>query len=133
MTEPRWVLPAVVRAIHRAVVAEHGGSDGIRDRALLESALSRPRQRWAYDPVATIPDLAATYADALANHHPFVDGNKRVALVVSAVFLAINGYRLDAPEAEAAVMFEALAAGTVSEAALATWFAAHVVETGVDG
>lgn len=122
MTEPVWVLPGAVLAIHQMLLAEHGGQAGIRDQGLLESALARPRQRFSYDESVSIFELAASYGFGLARNHPFVDGNKRTALVAAAVFLELNGYSLDAPEVEAAVMYEHLAAGEVSEEALAEWF-----------
>jgi death-on-curing protein len=92
MSEPRWTLDSVVVAVHRMLVAEHGGSPGIRDQGLLDSALARPRQRFCYEPQATIFDLAAAYGYGLAKNHPFVDGNKRVALAITAIFLEINGF-----------------------------------------
>jgi death-on-curing protein len=103
------------------LVAEHGGSPGIRDKALLDSALARPRQRFFYESQATIFDLAAAYGYGLAKNHPFVDGNKRVALAVAAIFLEINGFTLDAPEPQSVVIIEKLAAGDLSERELAQW------------
>ncbi|MGB5830810.1 MAG: type II toxin-antitoxin system death-on-curing family toxin [Thiohalocapsa sp.] len=121
MTEPVWVLPDVIRAIHQTLLAEHGGLPGVRDETLLESALARPQQRAAYEHAASIFDLAASYSYGLARNHPFIDGNKRVALTVAAVFLELNGYSLDATEAQAVVMYQQLAAGTLTEEALAAW------------
>ncbi len=121
MTEPRWVLEGVVISVHQLLIAEHGGSPGIRDKGLLDSALARPRQRFCYDPQATVFDLAAAYGFGLAKNHPFVDGNKRAALAVSAIFLEMNGFSLDAPEPETVVVIERLAAGDLSELALAKW------------
>lgn len=112
----------VVVSVHQMLLAEHGGSQGVRDQGLLDSALSRPRQRFSYSDEHSIFDLAAAYAYGLAGNHPFVDGNKRVALTVAAVFLELNGYSLDATEAEAVVMFEQLASGSVSEEDLSIWF-----------
>ncbi len=122
MTEPVWVMPEVVQAVHQMLVAEHGGLPGIRDQALLDSALARPRQKAAYESEATIFELAATYSYGLARNHPFVDGNKRIALTIAAIFLALNGHVLNAPEAEAVIVFQQLAAGEVEENALAEWF-----------
>jgi death-on-curing protein len=121
MTEPRWVLDAVVVAVHRLLVAEHGGSPGIRDKGLLDSALARPEQRFCYEPQATLFDLAAAYGYGLAKNHPFVDGNKRAALAIAAIFLEMNGFSLNAPEPETVVVIEKLAAGDLSEPALAQW------------
>lgn len=121
MTEPVWVLPELVQAIHQTLLAEHGGLPGIRDQALLESALARPQQKAAYDDAASIFELAASYSFGLARNHPFIDGNKRIALTVAAVFLELNGYSLDATEAETVLMYQKLAAGTLTEEALAVW------------
>jgi death-on-curing protein len=121
MTEPRWVLDVVVVAVHRLLVAEHGGRPGIRDKGLLDSALARPEQRFCYEPQATLFDLAAAYGYGLAKNHPFVDGNKRAALAVAAIFLEMNGFSLDAPETETIAVIEKLAAGDLSEPALAQW------------
>ena len=122
MTDPVWVLPDVAIAVHQSLLAEHGGLAGIRDRALLESALARPRQLHSYRAQATIFELAASYSFGLARNHPFADGNKRCALTIAAVFLELNGYSLDAPEAEAVGVFERLAAGELDEAVMAQWF-----------
>ncbi|UJS24560.1 type II toxin-antitoxin system death-on-curing family toxin [Thiothrix winogradskyi] len=122
MTEPRWVLEDVTLAVHQMLLAEHGGSPGIRDKSLLDSALARPKQRLAYKPDSTLFELAASYSFGIAKNHPFIDGNKRVALAVGAVFLELNGFELDAPEPEAVIMFEQLAAGNIAEAELADWF-----------
>ena len=121
MTEPKWVLDEIVVAVHQMLIAEHGGSSGLRDKGLLESALSRPRQMFSYEVEVTIFDLAAGYGFGLAKNHPFIDGNKRTALAITAVFLEINGYTLNAPESEAVVVFEKLAAGDLSEQELANW------------
>ena len=121
MSEPRWVLDEVVVSVHGMLIAEHGGSPGIRDRGLLESALMRPRQLYAYQPQSRIFDLAAAYAFGLAKNHPFVDGNNRAALAIAAVFLEINGFSLDAPEPETVIVIEQLAASQLSESDLAKW------------
>ncbi len=125
MKQPVWVLPEVVTAVHQMLLDEHGGALGIRDDALLESALNRPQQRFEYADDSSIFDHAASYCYGLANNHLFVDGNKRVALTVAAVFLEINGYSLDAPEPEAVIIIEELAAGRVSEEDLSHWFREH--------
>jgi len=121
MTEPKWVLDEIVISVHQVLIAEHGGSPGVRDMGLLESALAKPRQIFSYQAKATIFDLAAGYGFGLAKNHPFIDGNKRAALATAAIFLEINGYTLDAPEAEAIVVFEKLAAGDLSATELAEW------------
>ena len=107
------------------LLAEHGGAAGVRDMGLLESALARPRNRRAYDRRADVFALGAAYAYGLARNHPFVDGNKRVALVAAALFLELNGWSLEAPEVETAVIFEALAADATRETDLATWLQKH--------
>ena len=117
----RWVPEAAVRAMHAALIAEHGGRTGIRDVGLLSAALARPRNRRAYGTSATLFDLAAAYGFAIAKDHPFIDGNKRVALMVMYVFLEINGYQLDAPEVEAVEVMLNLASDDMTENDLALW------------
>ncbi len=121
MNEPVWVIPELALAVHQLLIAEHGGSPGVRDRALLDSALARPRQKASYERGSNILELAAAYSYRIARNHPFVDGNKRVALTVAAVFLELNGFTLDAPEAEAVVVYRQLAAGEIDEHRLADW------------
>lgn len=101
-------------------LAHHGGASGLRDEGLLESALDRPRNLFAYG-TPTLYALAASYAFGLARNHPFVDGNKRTAFLVAVAVLEINGKRFFASEADAAVRTLALAAGNLSEAAYAEW------------
>jgi len=126
MSEWRWVAPELVHAVHDRLLAEHGGPQGLRDEGALESALARPLNAVAYgDP--DIADLAAAYAYGVARNHPFADGNKRTAWVVARLFLADNGQRLAFEAADAVRTVEALAAGTLSEAALADWFRRHLV------
>ncbi|RLA46260.1 MAG: type II toxin-antitoxin system death-on-curing family toxin [Gammaproteobacteria bacterium] len=124
MNEPVWVLDSVVSSIHQILLAEHGGSPGVRDEALLSSALMRPKQRFAYEPESSIFELAGSYGFGLARDHPFIDGNKRTAFTVSTVFLELNGASFDAPEPEVVLFFESLAAGSISEHELADWFKA---------
>jgi death-on-curing protein len=120
-----WVTSDVARAAHAEQLAEHGGAQGVRDDGLLESAFARPRNLAEYgDPDAAA--LAAAYAYGLARNHPFVDGNKRTAAVVSETFLALNGYSLTASDAELVVAFLDLAAGDLSEDELADWFRQHL-------
>jgi len=120
-TEPRWVTRLVAEAIHFDVLRSHGGMPGVRDEGALESALARARQRLAYEPDSDLPDLAAACGFGIARDHPFNDGNKRVAFVVMAVFLGLNGVDLVAPETEVVTTMLDLAAGTISEADLAAW------------
>ncbi|MDZ4276919.1 MAG: type II toxin-antitoxin system death-on-curing family toxin [Erythrobacter sp.] len=125
-----WVATSVAQAAHREQLAEHGGLDGVRDPALLESAMARPQQLEAYGK----PDaaaLAAAYAFGIARNHPFTDGNKRTAAVVSETFLVVNGFEMPATsDAEVAAAFIALAAGELSEDELADWFRQRVVVVG---
>ena len=120
MSEPEWVTMPIVLAIHDEQLAIHGGSAGLRDAALLESALGRPLNKWAYEN-AELPELAAAYGYGIARNHPFVDGNKRTALLAIYTFLGVNGVDFIVPEADAAAMILALAAGEVSEESLARW------------
>ena len=114
-------MPELVLAAHRMLVSEHGGLSGVRDHALLDSALARPQQKAAYESDADIFELAAAYSYGLARNHPFADGNKRIALTIAAVFLELNGFTLNAPEAEAVIMYQQLAAGELQEDGLAEW------------
>jgi death on curing protein len=120
MKKPEWVTLPIVLAIHDEQLAVHGGSSGLRDIALLESALSRPLNKWSYES-AELPELAAAYAYGIARNHPFVDGNKRTALLAMYTFLGINGVDFIVAEADAAAMILSLAAGQVSEESLARW------------
>ena len=120
MKEPRWLTREIVLVMHAMLIAEHGGAAGLRDENALESALGRPRQKHHYDPT-DIPALAAAYAFALSSNHPFVDGNKRVALAAIDVFLRLNGWALDASEVDAAATMIDLASGGLTEEALVAW------------
>ena len=107
-------------AMQSALIAQHGGLHGVRDKGLLGSALARPRQKLAYgDP--GLAELAAAYGFGLCRNHPFLDGNKRIALVVVDVFLQMNGQELVASEEDAVVTFRDLAAGEIGEDPLAQW------------
>jgi death-on-curing protein len=118
--EPVWLLDSVVLAMHERLLSEHGGASGIRDAALLDSALARPPQLLAYgDP--DVFELAAAYAAGMVRNHPFVDGNKRTAFMCAYVFLARNGFQLTAPEVDAAQAVIDLAAGDLAEDAFAIW------------
>lgn len=111
----------VVLAIQADQIREHGGSFGIRDKGLLESALHRPRNRFAYEPESDLATLAAAYGFGIAMNHPFVDGNKRVAFQAMYVFLGINGQTITADEEEVVRLVLTLAAGDLSEAELVIW------------
>jgi len=117
-----WLEKALVPAIHDRQVAEHGGSAGVRDEGLLESALARARQLHADgDPAPDLADLAAALAHGLARNHPFVDGNKRTAHVAYRTFLALNGTDLDAMDEEKYVAMLGLAEGKLGERDFAAW------------
>jgi death-on-curing protein len=112
-----------VVAVHERLLAVYGGAAGLRDEGLLEAALAAPKNRLAYEG-ADIARLAAAYAHAITRNHPFMDGNKRVALTVAGVFLELNGFRLEASEQDAAQATRALAAGEIGESRFAGWLRA---------
>jgi death on curing protein len=123
---PRWLTKAMVLALQRAQLAEHGGAPGLRDDALLESALGRAEQKLAYEPESDAASLAAAYGFGLARNHAFVDGNKRAAFLAMYVFLALNGYDLDASEPDVVDTIQRLAAGQLTEEQLADWVRARM-------
>ena len=119
-----WVHRRALELLHDESIAEHGGLPGLRDEGLLESALARPLNLAAYgEPDVT--ELAASYGVGLAKNHAFVDGNKRVAFLAVGLFLALNGQRLVATQAEATLAMLDVAAGTLNEAAFAQWLREH--------
>jgi death-on-curing protein len=124
MHEPTWIDVEVVLAVHDEQVAEHGGQVGVRDRGLLESALSRPRNQFAYGE-SSLTRLASSYAFGMSRNHPFLDGNKRTSLVVGELFLMLNGVELVASDAECVTTILALAGGELTEDELADWIATH--------
>lgn len=126
MEEPIWLTRQVLELIHQEQLAEHGGRPGLRDENSLESALARPRQRRSYDQAASLPALAATLCIGLARNHPFIDGNKRVALLAAYTFLGLNGLKLAEDEVAVAELIESVAAGSVEEATLAQWISDHI-------
>jgi death-on-curing protein len=119
--EPVWLDVEIALAVHDRQLAEHGGGQGVRDRALLESALARPRNQWSYGEDDQCV-LAAAYAFGIARNHPFVDGNKRTAWVFARLFLALNGAVLRFAPEDAIRTMLALAAGDLSEEEMADWF-----------
>lgn len=123
----RWLSIDEVMAVHARQIAEFGGASGLRDPSVVASALARPLNRAAYEYDVSLSDLAATLAFGIARNHGFVDGNKRTALASSAVFLRLNGYRLDAADDDAVKTFLALASGAIDEATLADWYRARVI------
>ena len=126
MKEPVWIRTIEALTFHAQQISLFGGSDGVRDRGLLESALARPKNLFAYaDRALTMADLAAAYAFGISSNHPFVDGNKRTAMQVAFVFLEFNGTSITATQEDACLIFLSLAAGEITEAELALWFANH--------
>jgi death on curing protein len=126
MIEPIWAELNETLVIHDMQIAEHGGAAGLRDAGLLESALARPKNLFAYAPESATPArLAACYAVGIIANHPFVDGNKRTALVVALGFLELNGVMIDASQEEKYLVFLDVASGELSEDQLARWFDGH--------
>jgi death-on-curing protein len=125
MNEPEWLDVDLVLDFHAEQLALFGGADGIRDRGLLESALARPVNKFAYGET-NIAALAAAYGFGIARNHAFVDGNKRTALASTIVVLGLNGIDLDATQEEATAIVLGLAAGEIPEEILANWIADHM-------
>ena len=126
MKEPRWVDRRALIFLHDESLAEHGGLEGIRSEALLDSALARPENQFAYgDPPPDLAALAAAYGIGLARNHPFADGNKRAAFLAVGLFLSLNGLRLVADQVEAIQVMLAVAEGSLDETAFAEWIRAH--------
>jgi death-on-curing protein len=122
--EPQWVLRETALALQERLLAEFGGLGGLRDEGLLESALARPQQLFAYGKPSLF-DLAAAYAFGLVRNHPFLDGNKRIGFTTAVVFLELNSYRFAASEVDATIQTLALAAGELDEADYAAWLKAN--------
>jgi death-on-curing protein len=120
MKEPAWITREECLAIHEMMLAQHGGLAGVRDKGLLESALSKPQNLFAYAK-PTHAEMAASYAAGIILNHPFLDGNKRTGFMVAAVFLEINRYELAATEESVVENTLALAAGKMKEKDYATW------------
>ncbi len=127
MATPRWVPRLVLDAAHLDQLREHGGLPGVRDEHGLEAALARPQQRHHYEPDSDLATLAAAYAYGIARAHPFNDGNKRAAFLAAMIFLGLNGKDLDATEVEVVQVVTALAAGSLTEEALAMWLRERLV------
>lgn len=125
MAAPVWLRRDVLLVLHRRLLTDHGGAEGLRDEGGFEAALARPQQIRAYESKADIVRLAAAYGFGFSRNHPFVDGNKRVAALATILFLELNGWIFSAPEAEVVAMFRLLAAGGVEEDAFAAWLASH--------
>jgi death-on-curing protein len=123
MKEPYWLTREECLALHEIMLAEHGGREGLRDENLLESALAKPRQLFAYGK-PTVFDLAASYVFGVVKKHPFIDGNKRTGFMLGAGFLERNGFEFHAGEEEVVLRTLALAAGEMSESEYAAWLKA---------
>lgn len=123
--EPIWLTRGTVGAMHAELIREHGGSYGVRDEGLIESALARPQNQWAYGET-DLAGLGAAYGFGLAKNHGFIDGNKRVALMAAYAFMYANGLNLEVAEPEAHAVFDDLAAGRLGEEELAVWLRSHV-------
>lgn len=125
MKEPEWLTLNIVLDIHAEQLALFGGPDGLRDQGLLESALARPLNKFAYGET-DLPAFAAAYAFGIARNHPFVDGNKRAAFASIYVFLELNGFELTASEEELTAIMLELASGAIEEDMLAQWIGEHI-------
>ncbi|MDA0306209.1 MAG: type II toxin-antitoxin system death-on-curing family toxin [Proteobacteria bacterium] len=125
MKAPVWLLSEAVVVVQEIQIDRYGGSAGLRDEGLLESALARPVNKQAYDGKVTVFDLAAAYGFGLARNHPFVDGNKRIAFAAMAIFLSENGYELAPEKMDALETIMKLAAGDIEEDELAGWVEAN--------
>ena len=124
----RWITKSALMLLHGESLATHGGGEGLRDEGLLDSALARPLNLLAYADADAPPDvaaLAASYTVGLAKNHPFVDGNKRAAFLTTGLFLYLNGYRLEATQADATITMLAVATGDITEDAFADWLRLH--------
>ena len=120
----RWIDRRALELLHDESLAMHGGASGLRDEGLLESALARPLNLAAYGS-PEVWELAASYGVGLAKNHAFVDGNKRAAFLAVGLFLALNGYRLTAPQADATLTMLAVAAGQMDEVTFGRWLRLH--------
>jgi death-on-curing protein len=127
-SEPRWISKKALLLLHEESLSEFGGARGLQEEGLLESALARLLNTHAYNPAATLAEVAASYCYGIARNHAFVDGNKRAAFLSVGLFLAINGYRLTASQVDAIETVLGVAAGTVSERELALWIAQNSKE-----
>lgn len=130
MTEPRWISKRALLLLHAESLAEYGGLEGLRDEGLLESALARPQNLYAYEGLEDSARLAAAYGVGLARNHPFADGNKRASFLAVGLFLGLNGCRLVADKVDATRVMLAVASGELAEAEFAAWIEAHLEERG---
>jgi len=120
--ELRWLTLQMVRSIHAQAIGIFGGSAGVRDAGLLDSALERPRNLFHYAESPSLFELAAAYCVGIVKNHPFLDGNKRTGILIANAFLELNGYRFEPDEVDVVSVIMALADGTADEGTLAPWF-----------
>jgi death on curing protein len=128
MNEPEWIGYEVALAIHSEQLAEHGGSEGIRDQGLLESALARPKNLYHYSADAALSRFAAAYALGIVKNHPFIDGNKRTAWIVCALFLELNGKPVMLDQSEVVTMILGIAGGAIDEQQFANWLSIRTAD-----
>jgi death-on-curing protein len=126
LAEPVWLSRRMIESIHHQQIRQHGGGYGVRDEGLIDSALTRPQNRWGYSPESDLATLAAAYGFGLTKNHGFVDGNKRVGFMAMYVFLGLNGLEIDAPEEEVVTLMTEVASGGRSEDELAEWLRGRV-------
>jgi len=129
VTDPVWLDREDALAIHDMMLAHHGGLAGLRDEGLLDSAIARPQNHWAYGE-HNIHALAAHYASGIVKNHPFLDGNKRTGFLLAATFLELNGWELTASEESVVEKTLDLAAGAIEEQEYAAWLAANSLMAG---
>ena len=125
MSDWKWLNRKVLLLLHDESLAEHGGASGLRNEGLLDSAMARPLNLALYEQ-PDLASLAASYGVGLAKNHAFIDGNKRAAFLAIGLFLMVNGFRLNATQAEATLTIKDVAAGEIDEAALAQWIRTHI-------
>lgn len=125
MRRLRWLTAEAIRAIHAELISRYGGASGVRSAGLLDSAVARPQHLSAYKRNVTVPMLGAAYGWGLLRNHPFIDGNKRIALAAMVVFLDLNGWELACSEAEETAMVLRAAAGEMSEPRWNDWVRHH--------
>lgn len=130
MKDPRWMSRLVVEAIHLDQIREHGGFPGLRDEALLESAMARPQNKFSYRKRCDLATLAAAYTFGILRNHPFQDGNKRTAFLTGVTFLGLNGADFEANQEKVVEITLGAAAGAVGERELEKWFRSRSSEGG---
>ena len=125
MSEPIWLECTGVRLLQSLSLAEYGGRSGTNDASLLDLTITSPINKWKYNSAADLAELASAYGFGLARNHPFVDGNKRIAFIATALFLRLNGYRLSSDPLDEIQTMLSLAAGELSEEDFAVWIRNH--------